>query len=95
VRQYVKFTFLKVDPAWRRLPAQERASRGVQVHGAGPADHVEQGRSFGQQLAQGEAVHLEGEVLVLATAVDHAGHLAIAAQAAVGTRSALRALLDV
>jgi chlorite dismutase len=25
VRQFVKFTFLKVDPAWRRLPAEERA----------------------------------------------------------------------
>jgi chlorite dismutase len=25
VRQFVKFTFLKVDPAWRRLPAAERA----------------------------------------------------------------------
>jgi chlorite dismutase len=29
VRQFVKFTFLKVDPAWRRLPAEERA-RGKQ-----------------------------------------------------------------
>ena len=25
MRQFVKFTFLKVDPAWRRLPAEERA----------------------------------------------------------------------
>ncbi len=25
MRQFVKFTFLKVDPAWRRLPAAERA----------------------------------------------------------------------
>src|SRR5919202_3409365 len=24
-RQFVKYTFLKVDPAWRRLPAEERA----------------------------------------------------------------------
>jgi len=23
-RNYVKFTFLKVDPAWRRRPAEER-----------------------------------------------------------------------
>ena len=29
MRQFVKFTFLKVDPAWRRLPAEERA-RGKQ-----------------------------------------------------------------
>jgi chlorite dismutase len=25
-RNYVKYTFLKVDPAWRRLPAQQRAA---------------------------------------------------------------------
>ncbi len=25
-RNYVKYTFLKVDPAWRRLPAEERAT---------------------------------------------------------------------
>jgi chlorite dismutase len=25
-RNYVKYTFLKVDPAWRRLPAEERAA---------------------------------------------------------------------
>ena len=25
-RQFVKYTFLKVDPAWRRLPADERAA---------------------------------------------------------------------
>ena len=25
MRQFVKFTFLKVEPAWRRLPAEERA----------------------------------------------------------------------
>ena len=25
-RNYLKFTFLKVDPAWRRLPAEERAA---------------------------------------------------------------------
>jgi chlorite dismutase len=25
-RHFVKYTFLKVDPAWRRLPAQERAA---------------------------------------------------------------------
>lgn len=25
MRQFVKFTFLKVDPAWRRLPSEERA----------------------------------------------------------------------
>ena len=24
-RHFVKYTFLKVDPAWRRLPAEERA----------------------------------------------------------------------
>jgi hypothetical protein len=55
---------------------------------------VEQGRALGQQLAQRQGVDLEGEVLVLAAAVDHAGHEAVTAQTAVRARSALWALLD-
>ncbi|MBA2420900.1 MAG: chlorite dismutase family protein [Thermoleophilaceae bacterium] len=34
VRQFVKFTFLKVDPAWRRLPADERAQGKAELAAA-------------------------------------------------------------
>ena len=34
MRQFVKFTFLKVDPAWRRLPAAERAQGKAELAAA-------------------------------------------------------------
>ncbi|MDQ3587729.1 MAG: chlorite dismutase family protein [Actinomycetota bacterium] len=34
MRQFVKFTFLKVDPAWRRLPTDERAQGKAELAAA-------------------------------------------------------------
>jgi len=33
-RNFVKFTFLKVDPAWRRLPAGEREAHKQEFEAA-------------------------------------------------------------
>jgi chlorite dismutase len=43
--QYVGYTFFRVDPAWRRLPVEERAAHKdafaeVVEHFAGPFDHL-------------------------------------------------------
>ena len=39
VSQYVAYTFYRVDPAWRRLPVEERVA-GVKAMLAGPRAHV-------------------------------------------------------
>jgi chlorite dismutase len=48
-RHFVKYTFLKVDPAWRRLPADERAAHKREFLAACEdfaADHLLQGFSL-------------------------------------------------
>ena len=36
-RQFVKFSFFKLDPAWRRLPVEEREQGKQELCGAGEA----------------------------------------------------------
>ena len=77
-RQFVKYTFLKVDPAWRRLDAEERARHKPQF--IAPCDDFPSERLLREFSLDGTPVHAYKLLLAQASNLDriHELHVVLA-----------------